>query len=75
MTNKHKTKFKALVTALNDLITDIRLIHPDAQFYLENGHNFFILSGRSHNDDYRNTARHDRILDHQNLMHSDCGGW
>lgn len=77
LTKRQIAKFEKLIEGLNKLIVEIREKHPEAEYYLENGDSFYILSGPSHESDGTGglDAQLDRVLAHNLLKHGGCGAW
>lgn len=69
--------FERHVKGLNELIGRVRRRYPEAQYYLacSLGAYLNILSGPSHDDDRRCTARQDLVIDSLRLEHADGGDW
>lgn len=61
-----------LVDDLNIFLEEIRKIHPNANWYLEDSGNFNLLSDESHDGD---RARMDRVLHRSYLKNAGGGGW
>tara|TARA_R110000851_G_scaffold287074_1_gene440990 strand:+ start:313 stop:561 length:249 start_codon:yes stop_codon:yes gene_type:complete len=70
---KHERQITAAIKKLNKTMTEIRKYIPEAGYYVENGTNFNVLSGDSHDRDHN--AQHENLLLELQLHHSECGGW
>lgn len=70
---KHEKQIKAAIEKLNKTMIEIKKYMPEAMYYLENGSNFNVLSGDSH--DKRDQPNYDNIIVSFNLSFADCGGW
>lgn len=77
LTEAEYRTFKRHVDGLNKLIVQVRERYPEAQYYLacSMGARLHILSGSSHDDDPRASARQDRIIETQTLKYADGGDW
>jgi hypothetical protein len=75
LTRSQKTRINAAIKKLNDVMAEIKLTIPEANYYLEDAGNFNVLSGPSHEDGYRNRSRQDRIMHSLTLNCSGGGGW
>lgn len=72
---KHAERVSNAINELNAVMKEIKKYIPEANYYLEDTANFMVLSGDSHDDDRNCTARQDRVLQHDYLMHAGGGAW
>ncbi len=74
LTPQEAANIRRAVTLLNNTMTKIRLRIPEAQYYLEDGINFNVMSGPTHAGvDQR--PQYDNVMISETINHSDCGGW
>lgn len=70
--------FKKHITALNKLLTQVRRVFPDANYYLEED-NMHLMLGASHeecrNENPMESRRQHRSTGSVTLSHSGGGGW
>ena len=73
MENKQEfeKRLKRCGNALNKLVNDAKKIWPDANLYTDDS-SLYLLSGQSHDDDFRARARQDRII--ASVLTPDLGG-
>ena len=74
MTKTQQQKFLKLVQGLNDLLVDIRKTTPNANYYLAED-TLNILSGESHEGQYCEILRQDRVMIGARLARSGGGDW
>ena len=70
---KHERQIRAAINKLNRTMVEIRKYIPEAGYYVENGTNFNVLSGDSH--DRNHNAQQENMLLELQLHYSECGGW
>lgn len=73
MNKSQKARMDQLTNDLNVLLDEVRRIHPNANWYLEDSGNLNLMSDESHDSSGR--ARKDHVLHRSNLNRSGGGGW
>jgi len=73
MNKSQKARMDRLVNELNTLLEEVRKVHPNANWYLEDSGNLNLMSDESHDSSGR--ARKDHVLHHSNLKNAGGGGW
>ena len=67
-------RFRRSVKNLNDMMDELRLIYPNANFYLAND-NLHVMKGPSHSEDLRCSPQHENSIAMANLHESGGGDW
>ena len=71
---EHLRLLRRRVKALSALIHKIRKYEPDANYYLEDAFNFYLLVGPSHAG-YGEQSQQQNIAAKEHLAHAGGGGW
>lgn len=66
-------RFRALAKGLNDLLTEVRAEHPDAQYYAHPTSTLSLLSGDSHDESDR--PHPERVLASARVETLSGGDW
>lgn len=75
LTRSQKARINGAIKKLNEVMAELRVTIPEANYYLEDMGNFNVLSGPSHDDTHRNPSRQDRVMHCTTLCWSGGGGW
>lgn len=73
ITKEQDRKITKAVKMLNDVLKEIQLDYPEAEWYLEDTSNFNLMSGPSH--DMNGKAQHGNILEQYYLVDASGGAW
>jgi hypothetical protein len=71
---EHRRRMRSAVSALNNLMVEIREYMPAANWYWEAGGSFYLLDGDSHAG-IGERAQYQNIICSELLKHGGGGGW
>ena len=74
LTRSQETRIDRAIKALNQVMEEIQLEYPEANYYLEDSCHFNVMSGLTHDGPYC-TPRQDRIMHSAYLQSSGGGAW
>lgn len=69
----HERQIMNAIDKLNKTMKEIRKYIPEARYYIENGNNFNVMSGDTHNSN--DQPNYENVMLECLLRHSECGGW
>lgn len=73
ITQKQKRKIEKAINSLNEVMEELTASMPEAQYYLEDCANFYVMKGKTH--DNNNEPIFDNVIYSLQLHGSSGGGW
>ncbi len=78
MNEKSEKAMKSICRSIANIdkqVEILRLEYPEAQMYVEDGVNYNVMKGSSHDDTTQGNSIQDNVLGSFRVKHSECGAW